>query len=124
MGRRTKWLEALVGRSDADREAVIGIFAAAVCSRKATGDALPPARRSDALSAVSYRAHPPAAEEESHAEKLADKLSALGAGLPEVVPIHVAHETNSWHYLKTDLDEEERCAGELHERLSAAEEFP
>lgn len=32
-------------------------------------------------------------------------------------------ETNSWHYLKADLDEEQRCAGELHERLPDAAEF-
>ena len=64
-----------------------------------------------------------AEEEEKHAEKIADKLSALGAGLPDVVPVHVAHESNSWHYLKTDLDEEQRCAGELHEGLSGAPEF-
>ena len=54
-----------------------------------------------------------AAEEENHAELIAAKIKDLGGKLPEVIPIHVAHEPNSWYYLRTDLEEEQRCAGEL-----------
>jgi rubrerythrin len=66
-----------------------------------------------------------AAEEEKHAEMIAAKINALGAQLPEVIPIHVANETNSWHYLRTDLEEEHRCIGELYEDLpDVSTEFP
>jgi rubrerythrin len=66
-----------------------------------------------------------AAEEEKHASMIAKKIKALGAALPDVIPIHVPQETNSWHYLRTDLEEEQRCAGELHEVLPGlSREFP
>lgn len=66
-----------------------------------------------------------AAEEEKHAESLAEKIKALGGKLPEVVPINVAHEPNSWCYLRTDLEEERRCAGELEGDLPMlTAEFP
>ena len=54
-----------------------------------------------------------AAEEETHAKLIAAEIKKLGGKLPEVITIHVAHEPNSWYYLRTDLEEEQRCAGEL-----------
>jgi rubrerythrin len=66
-----------------------------------------------------------AAEEENHARMIKEKIKALGAALPDVIPIHLAQEPNSWHYLRTDLEEEQRCAGELHEDLPGlSREFP
>lgn len=58
-----------------------------------------------------------AAEEEAHAVMIAAEIRKLGGELPEVIPIHVAHEPNSWSYLRTDLEEERRCAGELEAEL-------
>lgn len=58
-----------------------------------------------------------AAEEEAHAKMIAAEISKLGGKLPEVVPIHVPHEPNSWYYLRTDLEEERRCAGEIEAAL-------
>lgn len=123
MGRRTKWLEALVGTSDADREAIIAILQRRYVREKQ--QAMRYRQHAERMRYPQFRATliRLAEEEEKHAEKIADKLSALGADLPEVVSVHVAHEPNSWYYLKTDLDEEQRCAGELHEGLSAAPEF-
>ena len=63
-----------------------------------------------------------AAEEENHAQELAEKIAALGEKPPEVIPIHVAREPNSWFYLRTDLEEEERCAGELKTELPTLSE--
>jgi rubrerythrin len=54
-----------------------------------------------------------ASEEDKHAQLIAAKIEDLGGELPEVIPIKVAHEPNSWSYLRTDLEEEQRCAGEL-----------
>jgi rubrerythrin len=66
-----------------------------------------------------------AAEERKHAELIAEKIREMGAELPNVVPIHVAHEQNSWYYLRTDLEEEQRCAGELEGELPMlTAEFP
>jgi len=60
-----------------------------------------------------------AAEEEEHAKAIGAKIIALGGTLPEVIPIHVPREQNSWFYLRTDLEEERHCAGELHDDLPA-----
>jgi rubrerythrin len=66
-----------------------------------------------------------AAEERKHAELIAAKIQEMGGELPEFVPIHVAHEPNSWSYLRTDLEEERRCAGELEEDLPMlSDEYP
>ena len=43
-----------------------------------------------------------AAKEGIHAGLIAEKIREFGAELPDVVPIHVAHEQNSWYYLRTD----------------------
>lgn len=59
------------------------------------------------------------AEEEKHAELIGAKIKDLGENLPNVIPIYVAKEQNSWHYLRTDLEEEQRCAGELRYDLPA-----
>ena len=66
-----------------------------------------------------------AAEEELHAQWLSAKITELGEKLPDVIPIHVPREQNSWFYLRTDLEEERRCCGELQDDLSAInDEFP
>jgi rubrerythrin len=66
-----------------------------------------------------------ASEEEKHAGLIEAKIKALGGKLPDVIPIHAAKESNSWQYLRTDLEEEQRCAGELHEDLPGMSgEFP
>ena len=66
-----------------------------------------------------------AAEEEKHAESIGAKIKELGETLPDVIPIQVAKEQNSWFYLRTDLEEEERCAEEWQADLPALSgEFP
>lgn len=65
-----------------------------------------------------------AAEEEEHANRIAAKLTDLGAELPEIIPIHVAKEDSGWDYLRTDLKEEQRCAGELSDLATIRIEFP
>ena len=66
-----------------------------------------------------------AAEEEKHAESIGVKIKNLGEHVPDVIPIHVAQEENSWLYLRTDLEEEQRCAGELKDDLLALSgEYP
>jgi rubrerythrin len=66
-----------------------------------------------------------AAEEEKHAESIGAKIKDLGEKVPDVIPIHVAKEQNSWFYLRTDLEEEERCAEEWQHDLPALSgEFP
>jgi rubrerythrin len=123
MGRKTKWLKALLGTSDSDRETIIALLQRRYV--REMQQAMRYRQHADLMRYPQFRTTliRLASEEQRHAEKIADKLGALGACLPEVVPVHVAHEPNSWHYLKTDLDEEQRCAGELHEGLSAAAEF-
>jgi ferritin-like protein len=58
-----------------------------------------------------------AAEEEKHAESIGAKIKDWGEKLPNVIPIYVAKEANSWFYLRTDLDEEQRCVGELKDAM-------
>jgi rubrerythrin len=58
-----------------------------------------------------------AAEEQKHAELLGVQIQSLGGCIPEVIPVHVANEQNLWQYLRTDLEEEERCAEELRDDL-------
>jgi hypothetical protein len=66
-----------------------------------------------------------AAEEEQHAESIGAKIRDLGENLPDVIPICVPREQNSWYYLRTDLEEERRCAGGLRDTLPALSgEFP
>ena len=62
-----------------------------------------------------------AAEEEKHADSIGAKIKDLGEKLPDVIPIHVAKEQNSWFYLRTDLEEEERCAEEWQARFAGAQ---
>ena len=66
-----------------------------------------------------------AAEEEQHAESIGAKIRDLGQDLPDVIPVCVAREQNSWSYLRTDLEEERRCAGGSKDDLPVLSgEFP
>ncbi|HEY5543215.1 MAG TPA: ferritin-like domain-containing protein [Candidatus Binatia bacterium] len=65
-----------------------------------------------------------AAEEEQHAASIGARIRDLGEKLPDVIPIHVAREDNSWSYLRTDLDEEQRCRGELSDLPAVSGDFP
>lgn len=66
-----------------------------------------------------------AGEEEKHAELIASKIRDLRDQLPNVIPIHVANEPNSWFYLRADLEEEQRCATESRDDLpTLGDEFP
>ena len=56
-------------------------------------------------------------EEQKHVQALSAAIRRLGADIPEVIPVHIAKEENCWLYLRTDLEEEERCAGELKNDL-------
>ena len=58
-----------------------------------------------------------AAEEQKHAESVGVQIQTVGGTIPEVIPVHVAKEQNLWQYLRTDLQEEERCAEELKDDL-------
>jgi bacterioferritin (cytochrome b1) len=57
-------------------------------------------------------------EEDKHAESIGARMEALGEKRPSVSPIYFGKEENNWDYLRTDLDEERRCDGELKEDLS------
>lgn len=55
-------------------------------------------------------------EKSNHAERIGEKIIALGAKLPEV-PERQTTGANSWRYLQMDLAEEKRCADRLPERI-------
>jgi rubrerythrin len=57
------------------------------------------------------------AQEQKHAESLGVQIQSRGGQIPEVIPVHVAKEQNLWQYLRTDLEEEERCGEELRDDL-------
>jgi bacterioferritin (cytochrome b1) len=61
-----------------------------------------------------------AAEAEKHAEAMAEKIKNLGGRLPDVTPVPIGKELNSWHYIKSDLEEEQRDADDLQDELPAA----
>lgn len=66
-----------------------------------------------------------AAEEDKHAEALATKIKNLGGRLPDVTPVPIGKEPNSWHYIKTDLEEEQRDSDDLQDELPpVAAAFP
>jgi rubrerythrin len=66
-----------------------------------------------------------AEEEDKHAESIGARMDAFGEIRPRVSPIYFAKEENDWDYLRTDLDEERRCDGELKEDLSLLhDQFP
>lgn len=118
MGRRVRWLKWLRGSADEERASVAELLRhryvrekqhAMRYSQHAERMRYPQFR--DTLAAM-------ASEEESHAGLIAEKIKALGDQVPDVIPIHVAKEANAWHYLRTDLEEEDRCAGELHRDLA------
>ncbi len=58
-----------------------------------------------------------AAQEQKHAESLRVEIQSLGGRIPEVIPVHLAKEQNLWLYLRTALEEEERCACEIGDDL-------
>lgn len=63
--------------------------------------------------------------EDAHAAAIERKLAELREPPPDVIPVHVAREQNSWTYLRTALEEEQRCAGELDAHLVEIQsEFP
>lgn len=57
-----------------------------------------------------------AAEKTKHAERIGERMIALGAKLPEVIESRSTGE-NSWQYLLTDLAEEKRSADRLPEQI-------
>ena len=57
-----------------------------------------------------------AADKSKHAEWIGEKIIALGGKLPDVAE-HRSTDTNSWHYLQTDLAEEIRSADRLPEQV-------
>ena len=63
--------------------------------------------------------------QDANAAALAQKIEALGEPVPDVPPVDVADERNSWYYLRSDLEEEQRTAGELSgDLLAISAEFP
>jgi bacterioferritin (cytochrome b1) len=57
-----------------------------------------------------------ALEKTKHAEWIAEKIAALGGKLPEV-PERRSMDENSWQYLLTDLEGENRSADHLPEQI-------
>lgn len=55
-------------------------------------------------------------EKSNHAERIGEKIIALGAKLPEV-PERQTTGANSWRYLQMDLAEEKRCVDRLPEQI-------
>lgn len=55
-------------------------------------------------------------EKSNHAERIGEKIIALGAKLSEVPERHTTG-ANSWRYLQMDLAEEKRCADRLPKRI-------
>ena len=65
-----------------------------------------------------------AAREAVHLRSIEEFIFKLGGIIPTVVDFHCSHD-NAWEYLRSDLDEERRCIGEIEEdklRIGAA--FP
>ena len=61
-----------------------------------------------------------AADKSKHAEWIAEKIAALAGKLPEV-PERRSMDENSWQYLLTDLEEENRSADHLPEQIWSIE---
>ena len=61
-----------------------------------------------------------ATDKSKHAEWIAEKITALGGKLPEV-PERRSMDENSWQYLLTDLEEENRSADHLPEQIWSIE---
>jgi bacterioferritin (cytochrome b1) len=57
-----------------------------------------------------------ATDKTKHAEWVAEGMAALGGKLPEV-PERRSREENSWQYLRTDLEEENRGSDHLPEQI-------
>ena len=65
-----------------------------------------------------------AARETKHCEWIGETIKLLGGSLP-VVPPAVPAGGNSWEFLLEDLEDENRCAGELLEQAMHLEaDFP
>lgn len=61
-----------------------------------------------------------AADKSKHAEWIAEKIATLGGKLPEV-PERRSMDENSWQYLLTDLEEENRSVDHLPEQIWSIE---
>lgn len=61
-----------------------------------------------------------ATEKSKHAEWIAEKIATLAGKLPEV-PERRSMDENSWQYLLTDLEEENRSADHLPEQIWSIE---
>jgi hypothetical protein len=72
--------------------------------------------RKDAVSPVLRKTSPYRSGKTKHAEWIAEKIAALGAKLPEVPERRSMYE-NSWQYLLTDLEEENRCADPIRTNI-------
>ena len=115
--KRLPWWEKCFGAGDGPRLAVLDILRHRYVREKQ--HAMRYRQHADKMCYPQFRAALTdiAGEEEKHAESIGAKIKDLGEKLPEVIPIHIAKEPNSWYYLRTDLEEEQRCAGELSNNL-------
>jgi hypothetical protein len=65
-----------------------------------------------------------AADEKKHVEWIGEKITRLGARIPEIPPIPL-DGANSWQVLLLDLERERRCARELMEQMQTIQsEYP
>lgn len=128
MARRMKWSDwwgELLGSRDGARESVLNVLRHRYVRERQHAmryrqhaERMRYSQFREALASI-------AGEEEKHAEWIGAKIRDLGEKLPEVIPIRIAKEPNSWFYLRTDLEEEQRCGEEFIERLpSLGGEFP
>lgn len=123
--KHPSWLATFFGAGEGDRELALELLRQAFVREK--------------QHAMRYRQHGEkmrythfrerlirlAQAEDRHAALIEQKLAGLGDQAPEVVPVRVSSEQNSWYYLRNDLEEEQRCAGELEADLAViARDYP
>lgn len=108
----TRWLHGVFNPDDRKREQVVEILQHRYMREKQ--HAMRYAAQADHMQYPQFKAEllRMAEDEERHAAMIAEKLRLLGGEIPTVVPVRLTAE-NSWQYLRTDLAEEQRCAGEL-----------
>lgn len=61
-----------------------------------------------------------AADESKHADWLAEKITQSGGSLPPVLQTFPT-KRNSWQYLLDDLEEEQKCSGDLETAMLTIE---